>query len=474
MLRLGFVYDSRTSLCILVILCGLSLLPRQRQMTVEHDGRARFSLFPQTNQAVDNFTWLRSQCRWSLGVLSHHHFGYTHFTHAEWQRETLVEGLRGLNDSHADMKLLRCSMVLNDTDIMTIDRVGPFFSAGGNDWHRWMWDNVGGLSSRLESQSLVKMAILAVGVDGEVIPMPPLHPHHWHLNTPIGPYRPWSSPAIGLRQTLRNGQKVGHLIAQTHGDSQCNSQGRNDGVSCYFQIAAPGEGYPLISNDVTAFGETNDVRSEASPPLEHYLEVFLIATSRIVRPYRIDGVNGSPYFQEVEFLKTITHKIPSQGQSLYWREKKFRLCAHASSLWWHTHHRMTRDMWFVKGSVQDIGLHLLPKLHNGEALILSEVGTTLNDIQASISARLQENRNTKLVCSLAPPFQRFEYVSAMFIGVNGAHYARNVMTCPDIKIEANDTYTLVAFYEHTFSDPPQSLWFRQHCAILWKASGCSG
>ena len=81
-------------------------------------------------------------------------------------------------------------------------RVGPFVSTGGYDWWKLIWSDVAGLEEHLHKQNgpLVVNAHFSgpVGVDGEPIPLPPVHNHHIHVaqiaeRTPVRQPDSWPS-----------------------------------------------------------------------------------------------------------------------------------------------------------------------------------------------------------------------------------------------------------------------------------------
>lgn len=411
----------------------------------------------------------RKLCVWKHVDAQVHNFGYTHFTHLEWKNESIASWMNGLEVMQPGMSFMRCQLQLGREERFVIDRVGPFVSSGGRDWHRWQWSDVGSASHELHPLAVTSASILALDLEGKIIPIPPIHAHHWHLSTPVGVYVTRTLSDSGAQAIA--GSMVGKLIAQTHGDSQCLRS--NEGTACYFQSGGTNEGYPLLKNFATVYGETNDIRTIGSPPLKHWLEVSITLTTRSVSRYWIEGFGNTNYAYQADFtyLKTGTHRVPASGPSIHWKERTFDDCQIASSIWWHTHHHMTRDMWFLQGSAREIGLAKFVLPSNGEALPLSD---SIAGLQANLTHHMQVQPNVEILCRLAEAQYRFEYVhqDRSVDGTVEGWYARNIITCQDMIIRAAGTYTLVAFYEQTFDAHVSTTFVRQHNNIAWKATLC--
>eukprot|EP00322_Chrysochromulina_rotalis_P014582 CAMPEP_0115849416 /NCGR_PEP_ID=MMETSP0287-20121206/11439_1 /TAXON_ID=412157 /ORGANISM="Chrysochromulina rotalis, Strain UIO044" /LENGTH=415 /DNA_ID=CAMNT_0003303385 /DNA_START=145 /DNA_END=1392 /DNA_ORIENTATION=+ len=412
----------------------------------------------------------RSMCRWNKVDVKLHELGYTRLTNAEWENETQQNFLSGVHDANGSMELQRCKIYSDAGDIFVVDRVGPFNSFGGHDWHRFRWIDVGNLSHLLAPMAVLSSAVLPTTREGVIIPVPPIHAHHWHLNTPVIPYPLRSNPLRNIEE-FKDLMTKSRLIAQTHGDSQCPPPA---GVECYFQAFPSGQGYPLSDNMISIFGETNDLRAGSQSRLEHWIEVVVTLTTRFVVPCFISGFGNLPwvYDRDFTFFKTFTHLVPSSGQSIHWKQVTFSRCMFATSPWWHTHHHMTADMWLLRGKAEQFRLPKLPSV--GEALYLES--NTIAMIRSNLTARFQrEAYSCDLICTLAPAGQRFEAVPTdINRGIVGGWYERNVMTCPDLLIKAGDTYTLLAFYEATFADPPSQKKFMQHDNLGFVATLCDG
>lgn len=133
---------------------------------------------------------------------------------------------------------------------------------------------------------------------------------------------------------------------------------------------------------------------------------------------------------------------------------------------------MTQDIWFMKGSGHHVGLDAFRTPGIGEALDLSRAGVSHDDIKLHI---LRHISREEILCQLAPARERFEHVSANDFaeGTIAGEYARSVMTCPDMRLDANASYTLAAFYEQIRVGKSSSTRFiRQHSNLLWYYLPC--
>lgn len=66
-----------------------------------------------------------------------------------------------------------------------IDRLGPFSSYGGEDWHIVKWSGLGGPRIPAADRAYLRSSSFLFFSDGDDVPVPhpPLEPHHLHLDT---------------------------------------------------------------------------------------------------------------------------------------------------------------------------------------------------------------------------------------------------------------------------------------------------
>jgi hypothetical protein len=150
-----------------------------------------------------------------------------------------------------------------------VTRVGPFRSAGGNDWHYISWDRFGRLAFDEEdggaarSASTWVTASMIAAVDPasfQPLGYPPIHIHHAHIELPV----------TGPQNRGRHGHRV---MFQSHGDSACMDRGpSHTGTDCLLQLYPPGTGFLLDPNAKKKLwfnAEINDVRIVSTPHTPH-------------------------------------------------------------------------------------------------------------------------------------------------------------------------------------------------------------
>jgi len=438
-----------------LVLVGCVLLPiRRNNVNSMYGGMKELRTYKQ----------IRSTCSWKASLVDEVDFRYKHLTAGEWNTETSAAFRASLSTCHGcPVTIVSCEHQLLDGDHIIIYRVGPFKSWGGFDWHRFAWRPR--LPDALKHNAfLVAGAIVPVSEDGEVIPYPPLHPHHWHISTPDTQQR--------------------SMLFQTHGDSACKEA--EGGTGCYFQALETGFGFPLHEGRVWMHGETNDVRAINSTLKVHWVEGTVTLSQRnLTRALYLQ--TGFPAFatKEFSFVKTDTFQVRDDGESILWYEFSCSFsCGQASSFWLHTHHHMTRDIAIFKASPQQLGLSALdrtfaittpyswlpahsliryPTVFQGRAYNLASLNATIDGIRSMIA---RTSRSDVLVCEYPEPRQLFEYVPKDFFwqGTEAGYYERYSTRCPSITMREGDVYTVVGFFAPTLVGNPVHD-FHQHLYV---------
>jgi len=397
------------------------------------------------------YTERRMACHWSQVNLSDYQIGYAFDTSKQWWSE--------MNDSLftiPQMNVHRCTQNLQKLDAQfIIDKLGPFNSSGGYDWHVVKYADTFGLASVNNSSSLfiIEGSILPVDLQGAILPSPPIHAHHWHIN----------SGGNGDVCFIDGfcAEENGLWVLQTHGDSMCRVD--HGGVGCYFQQSQPGFGIPLKYGKLGFFGETNDIRAMNSKPMAHWIEMSVTLTEHAVKEqYNLDwrfGFGNMPWVADDIYGKRMTLKVPTKGESLHWKTVAVVGCYVLGAVNFHTHHEMTRDMWILRGNGVSLGLDTFRNPSAGEALMLGSMNVTHNDVKDVIISN-----GGVLICAIAPLRERFEFVPKdnVWLGTEEGYYERHVRgSCRDGIVLNNEDLTLVGFFAANFLKSKMEF-FAQH------------
>ena len=126
-------------------------------------------------------------------------------------------------------------------------RIGPLNTTGGNDWTHV---HVSALASRYPRGSQVAISDYFLGstsTDGKLLPYPPLHQHHFHI------------------ETVDASIFAGALIS--HGDDQCKAA--DGGVACLVR-RMPSDHVHWLKTPFSVDADINDVRARGSKPMTHW------------------------------------------------------------------------------------------------------------------------------------------------------------------------------------------------------------
>jgi hypothetical protein len=148
--------------------------------------------------------------------------GYTHFSYKDTQSR--INQHRERNKS-TRVRIKTCNLREDKHWEWNIVRLGPFYSNGGYDWHRYLIPNTTSRGHKLYSAFFYA----PVQGDGKVIGYPPVHIHHMHSATTqcnfIG--RLWSGgvPDPNFKKFTST-----QWYFDIHGDRQCVKD--RGGVAC--------------------------------------------------------------------------------------------------------------------------------------------------------------------------------------------------------------------------------------------------
>ena len=249
---------------------------------------------PLTVENMNRYTQLRTEhCTqsWTYNNL-HDDFIYKYFPNTEEYDNLLYSGHPPSNYKREQFAhLVSCTFIENDTYEWSVERVGPFISTGGYDWHDFVYSQSGILWNLLQNTTLFFNAALAAPIykNGTIIENPPIHIHHTHITTShqceVMNYilrhgrNTTAMEDLSFTKALKDDLKSGHqkIEFDIHGDRQCHSE--HGGTSCLLR-QFPDKYAMMVDRPLCVLGEFNDIRKSQASPLQFYIE-YAFRFSRI-------------------------------------------------------------------------------------------------------------------------------------------------------------------------------------------------
>jgi len=277
-------------------------------------------------------------------------------------------------------------------------RIGPFTSAGGFDYHFAFHHDVFGLLNLTGSIHLNIAGLLSMAVDGmfSLIGFPPVHVHHSQVSA--------KSPTSGggsWGQIVPPGWAEKMLLIN-HQDSNCYMYAGYPGELCNIVLFPTGYSQ-LVSTHIGVFVALNDVRPEASAPMNFWYELGFQTVSsprsHSVRQWRVNAQPGP--FTGLRYAPpgTFVYRIPDEP-SIIWSSTKLPFSGKLLNFWLHSHTGYgLREAWYIDGTASDLGFtsyksnirsgFLLPHCssHNHAYTALG----TVEEIKQSIRGRMQRH-----------------------------------------------------------------------------------
>jgi len=230
-----------------------------------------------------------------------------------------------------------------------VERVGPFFHFGGDEWHHLWFDAFRHLRAPAPAHIgrwLKGSLMAAVTPDGEVIGYPPAHMHHFHLyNTnaqlPVAPFRHF-------------------LGTETHGDASCSQKGI--GAICYLQQWPEGCGWPM-AEDYFFDSLINFVvpakNKQTGDPFYFQAAIYEADSAPSVgMPLPI--FSGIDDFNPLQQPEAHTFRVPSTGQHVNWESQTVEFTSEFLGNKWHSHWYYTQDFWVIEATPEELGLNKAP------------------------------------------------------------------------------------------------------------------
>jgi hypothetical protein len=352
--------------------------------------------------------------------------------------------------------------------------MGPFHSYGGMDWWQFRLD----LEDRLgfssdDARYISEWAITAHNASGHVLGLPPIHHHHSEFGMNCMNRKADAHGPPGDILTMP--------FANTQGDQGCPDQ--LDGTPCLVHnVRSKGAVQPVWKKGAEAASIWNDVRPAGSPTLTFWYQ------------FRFSLVSKAKVASEgLEPLSFLELKSPSQASgalatnpvvnsadsfAFYTNTWKISGTLYTSPTLtrYHTHQSMHQITWLIEASPEEIGLGNYSSASKCDSILTNSTGFDSNKaLMAHLTSYCPRcfsltAPDSKLICRARSSVAEY----------NHSNYDRNSkLDCraPHIRLEANVTYTNLAFWApHTLSStggmvseggskyPEHSIWMLKYVA----------
>lgn len=274
--------------------------------------------------------------------------------------------------THPNVDAFQCYDLVSTGEFWRIDRVGPFNSTGGFDWHSIIVRDILGLRSVLWQNSgfiaLKAMATCIVNEQGTVIGYPPMHNHH--------------------TQTVLEfaGSSYENAIQLQHQDSNCYPLLGGDHCALYEFPANHGI---WIDTPLRAVSLMNDVRPMHSSSLSFYFEVAghldTVPPKRRIHLWKSNSA-GPVYGPFGGF------RIPADEESVVWTTVLAEVSGRLLTLWIHVHISFGYiETWYIDATSNDLGLDIFSvQTPCSPAFLPSRAGITSQVVKRRILTRMHE------------------------------------------------------------------------------------
>jgi len=349
-------------------------------------------------QAYDDYVQARALCKWSIAPRTWLYYRQYTSTENYTSRVYSPDSTRRKSMMH----LQTCTQQLHGkgskqirhTETLNIQRVGPFTSTGGGDYHDFLLP-LETMAARMDHLYLTALGAMPVNAFGEAIGYPPIHIHHTHIGSMSADYElnrlailnygntdpPFHSEPSLPKSLIRAN------VLDVHGDRQCHSE--LGGVKCLF-YAMP-EGFSIrLDTEFFIWGLLNDVRPSDSKQMTWWMEYAVRYESQRSRSLFLPASMGFYWKCDVNGIPGHTEDfdIPAQEPSLMW--KSFSFTEHGTFLrnFFHGHHSNVKDIWFVSATPLELDISHFKHEKFWEAVAPSEFGTSLDYLTASLERKL--------------------------------------------------------------------------------------
>lgn len=235
-----------------------------------------------------------------------------------------------------------------------VERVGPFFFQKPDEWTAVWWDPFNEFeraSPDNEGRSFIGSNAVVSDPHGEVLALPPVHMHHFHL---------YQVGKLSGRPPFTHYQ-----LSETHGDSGCTRSGL--GGLCYLQVFPEGYGMQLPES-FFADANVNTIfpAETAAGPIEFWFDAAVYfphdKTESAIKPFGQQGINANDLFNPLQKTEAGTFRVPPTGEHASWHETTWRQ-GNSTIAWlhWHSHYFYQQDfMAFIDVTAAELGLDQPP------------------------------------------------------------------------------------------------------------------
>mmetsp|Transcript_3891 Transcript_3891/g.6478 ORF Transcript_3891/g.6478 Transcript_3891/m.6478 type:complete len:544 (+) Transcript_3891:117-1748(+) len=383
---------------------------------------------------VSSCTW-KPYSAWPWYFEASHAKGYPLGKHANPLKQPY-------DGAHAQM----CTSSSNTSEPWIMFRVGPFETYGGYDWSSinvFPFDVVKTDAAHLAQNGALPVVEWFVGSTspkGRLLGYPPLHQHHFHLESlaRVDPLN--SDPAQGVIGLWPS------LVA--HGDDQCMAS--SGGVACLIR-RLPNRHAQYISMPFLLFADTNDVRPLGSSPLQHYFTLAM----RIKPHCSPDLPECSPYSHvkvplyprppgpRRDIFYAFTYPIAAPKISVFYTEGRFVRDDEVLWSYLHTHAAWTAELLFFVGATAE-QLNLPDLLSVGNNHLRDNIRPEeLRMIRRELAARIRKT-GAERVCHFSRHHSAWEEIKGT-LEMSDIFYRKNII-CKPFTTVANQS--AVAFVVH--------------------------
>ena len=310
------------------------------------------------------------------------------------QKGTLVPGTSG------QVMVGSCKGKTHKLGTWHTQRVGPFTSVGGYDWHQISWVDPAFISTAFPAgggtAGILGHFTGPVDADGTTaIGYPPIHQHHVHVVP--APHDVFLEPVA---------RWTNNRLMVIHGDWGFESLGSGP---MYTQLQAMGQEYmgwqKLVDQTPSINLELNDVRTAGSDPMTFYYQISL----RVASPQYLDKLPALSYMKTHNVASQLTFGGQSAAVSTYpnllatdthmWYSSKWPIASRLVSVYPHMHQTVHQETFLFASTAQDLGLGVDNPFQPERMSTASDQMMTGDNAQLRARVMAKAEEKDSLVCS---------------------------------------------------------------------------
>lgn len=238
-----------------------------------------------------------------------------------------------LYDQHEVSHLQKCKFVVSEGH-WYVERIGPFRFQSNSEWLN-IWHRA---YQKSDLETYISGSMLGItDDDGDIVPYPPVHMHHFHL---------WKN---NMQWWGQSGFEF--MWTETHADSGCLNASL--GAKCYMQVFPEGEGIAKVDPKGLFFDALANLVG-VSFNKSFFFDISLLCRKQIRHVVQSFGFN-LPLMDPWPYPDAGTYDVPP-GEHIAWSTQTVPV--NMSIVWqkWHLHADFHDDVWIYFGTPQDLGL----------------------------------------------------------------------------------------------------------------------